>query len=161
MSDWIRVDNSKVRQIQTPEIDQSQDGGTVVRLFMSPHAVPIALRGRSIEEDGEHRLLIEFRYLDEDDDGIVKLTVDGDVEFRYGKTSQRLLSINLPDRLLQTDTVQLNMKIGDAAQQLREKVKGLHKNFFQDNLRSTQSAVDQAGRRLFGDDLDSCKLATM
>lgn len=94
MSDWIRLNTEVLNP--TREIDVA---GVAVKVRLSPHDVPIAVRGRRDEQQG--RFCIEFKYLDDEPSRIHS----DQPEFRVwvGASSGRLCSIEIPLKSLSED----------------------------------------------------------
>ena len=87
-ADWVRL--PAVPSIELSEISSKEENGVKIRLYVSPHDVPLAVRGRQDSASG--RFIIEFKYIDEEPQ---KTIDEGPVSIRLGEHSRRIFAILL------------------------------------------------------------------
>lgn len=147
MSDWLRIDNKQFRDV-TPSVKKVPGEGTKVRMMMSPHAMPIAVRGLSAGKDG-NSLRIEFRYIDEEP--VAKTVIKDNVTVEYGKNSQRILAIVLPPHMIDEGPIELKLSVERVTEDFEKKIRDSRPGkLLQDNLLSARSSVEQVGEQLLG-----------
>lgn len=99
---WVHLPLLKFTEIGRKE---DEDKGVKIQLYVSPHDVPLAVRGFPDEKTGH--FVIEFRYLD--DEPVATKQEGTNVLIRLGKHSRRIFAIELDLAELRAETVQLEL----------------------------------------------------
>jgi hypothetical protein len=154
MKDWIRIDNKSFRDV-TPKVEKKPGGGTQIRMMMSPHAMPIAVRALVVREGKGFR--IEFRYIDQE--RVAKQELQDGVLVEYGKNSHRIHAIELPEHMVDEGFVELKMSIEKVTESFGNSFHKTRSNLLNDNLLSARSSINQVGEQLLNSPGDA-KYAT-
>jgi hypothetical protein len=85
MSTWIKLDTSRLNPEYRAEI-----GGVETTVRLSPHDIPLAVR--AVKDVSAGRLIIEFKYLDDEP---FELTPEGTLTLRVGRYSRRLFGVEV------------------------------------------------------------------
>lgn len=141
MSEWIQIDPASLNKEKQETIK-----GVEVRVFVSPHDVPEAIRGAF--DNKIKRFVIEFQYIG--DEPTKRTKQDKYVDVVTGKNSNRLYAIEIDVSALRAQTVGLNVlvqkEIKDAFKRLIDDPRKTQRRA---NYRLAQQAISTRQEQLF------------
>ena len=137
-SEWIQLDTS---QLNKPRREKA--GNLEINVFASPYDVPEAVRGYYDEE--ERRFTIEFKYMGESEQLVSDAQHEG-VNLKIGRHSRRLYRIEIDTEALKAKTIELNVHVNKAIEDLSKKQHSLHATT---NYEMTKRVMSERGSQLF------------
>lgn len=141
MNEWIPLKKNRGQKSKVQTF-----GGTTVRISVSPHDIPMAVRGTWVA-DGKFR--VEFQYLD-DEPGMDYDDEKG-FKFRVGKHSGRLQAIVLPQEVACGQSIQLDLVAEQSVERALNSpfYRTLRRGVPEDNGYFAREAIKEARNQLF------------
>lgn len=109
MDEWLNLTRRELEELNPGKTERAK--GVIVHLFMSPHDVPEAVRGRY--DSSRKRFVIDFRYISEEP--TEERQRDEHLSLRIGRHSGRLHGIIIDVDALKAKSVSLHMHTQEVA----------------------------------------------
>ena len=147
MTDWILLDSDALNAPSHKNV-----GEVSVSTQLSPHDVPIAIRGGAVgNKCGDKLFVIEFRYLD-DEPWRLESRTDG-IHVRVGKHSGRLYGIEIDPSIVQPGRFEFRHDVKKAVDSAIDELAGIRSRrrgrAAINNFRVAKAAIASVSESLF------------